>query len=408
MLEEQRTSGVATLQEQELSLIEVTRIILKRKGLIASLALVATVIATGLSFLLPDRFTATATLLPVEKSANNNFAAIASSLGGGLGMFAPAGLMGRGATDKFETILRTRTLTEKVITRHDLMPVIFEKHWDPARKAWKTPKPPTMQAAVQAMKKSVLIESEKKSGVISISYTATDPEMAARISNAYAEELEDYLKSNTLSTVKRNRLFIEEQLDKNVQELNQYESALKNFHLQNKIVSLDAQTQASIKAYADLKARLVSAEVDLKLLQRSSLPGDPKVQLKEQEVAELKLQLSKIENASGDGPTVTFQKAPELGLSQARIERELAVRRKVFELLTQQLEMAKIQEAQEEASFQVLDAAIPPEKKSGPKRAIIVVIALLASTVLGTILAYALEWRNRSNSQPSNSNRVTL
>lgn len=128
--------------------------------------------------------------------------------------------------------------------------------------------------------------------------------------------------------------------------------------------------------------------MELSLLEKSTIDGDPRTNLKRKEVAELKKQLSRFEDGTGAGPIVSFERAPSLGLSYARLTRDLMIREKVFELLTQQYELAKIQEAQEDISFQVLDPAIAPEKKSGPKRTRNVLLALLASTILGVLLTF--------------------
>lgn len=379
----------------ELTLVDIVRIVLQYKTFIGLTVLVITSATGAATFTRPNLYTATATLIPVEKSQSSSFSSLMSSMGGSLGIIAAqAGLGGGGASERFTVVLKSRTLAEKVINNQNLKPVLFASNWDEQTKEWTRPRlsfggepasEPSLQSAVDALWKVTEVSADKKTGVISVSVTTQNPQDAARVANTFTEELDRYLKDNTLSSVKRNRVFIETQLTQAKQEMSSYETALKNFQQKNQLVSLDSQTEAAVRTYSDLKSKMISAEIELKVLQSGSLGEDPRVVLKQQEIAELKRQLGKFEGEA-------FSNAPSLGLSYARLKRELLIREKVFELLTQQYEMAKIQEAQEDISFQVLDPAIAPEKKSGPRRLLTVAIALLASTMLGTAMAFLLEF----------------
>jgi uncharacterized protein involved in exopolysaccharide biosynthesis len=255
-----------------------------------------------------------------------------------------------------------------------------------------------MQEGVEAMKKRVSIAYASKADLVSISVSLQDRELAAAVANTYLEELGGFLNQNALSTAKRNRVFVENQLRLAQSELAEYETAVKNFQEKHKVISLDAQAEASVKAYSDIKARLTAAEIELRVLEQGSIQGSTEVTLKRYEVTELRQQLAKLENDSNSSPIVSFKEAPNLGLTYARLKRDLLVRGKVFELLTQQFEMAKIKEAQEDISFQVLDHAVPPDKKSGPKRLLIIVAAMVGSMVLGSVLALLSEfWRTNTS-----------
>lgn len=385
--------------DDEISLVDLARVLIKHSKLIAAVAIVVTISTGAITLLLPNQYSSTATLLPIEKKSSGNLSSLMDSMGGGLGLIAAQAGIGGGAADKFVTILNSRSLTEKVIESEKLLPILFEDEWDFSSKRWKSPwlnltakrSGPSLQDGVARMKERLSIGKDKKTDVISVGFTAEDPKFAAQIVNAYAANLDHYLKENALSSAKRNRIFIDGQLQKVRGEMEFYETNLRNFQQENKVVALDAQTEASVRTYADLKSKIISAEVELRLLEQGSFDADPRTSLKRQEIAELKRQISKFEEGGESGPIVSFQKAPSLGLNYARLKRELLIRERVFELLTQQFEMAKITEAQDDISFQVLDAAIPSEKKSGPKRSFIVIGSLFASLALGIILAFLVE-----------------
>lgn len=381
--------------QSEIDIIDILRTLLHYRKLASAIALIGTTSSIAISLMLPNTFTATATLMPIEQNNSSKLSMALGSLGGALGMLPSQAGLGVSASDKFVTLLETRTLAESVINNQNLMPTLFKDRWDITNRRWKEDHtvfrnlPPSMQDGVESLKELVTIKTNKQSGVVSISVTSKEADLSARIANAYLGELNTYLLNNSLSASKRNRIFIEEQLRKAQKEMGEYEISLKDFQQKNRVLSLDAQTEASVKTYSDLKAKLMASEVELSLLEKSSLDGDPRSSLKRQEVEELRKQLNKFESGSSSGPIVSFQQAPSLGLSYARLKRELMVREKVFEMLTQQYEMAKIQEAQEDISFQVLDTAVSPERKSGPKRLIIIIIGALTSIVLGAFAALA-------------------
>lgn len=396
------------LNETDIKFIDIIRVIINYKQIIIGITAILTTIASIVSFLSPNVFTATATLLLIDRAPTSNLSTLLGSMGGGLGILSSQAELQTGSSQKFITLLQTRTITEAVITKLNLMPVLFEEQWDEKASRWKAPKfsfdsdkqstAPTMLSAIEKMKSYANFNKGDDKDVILIQFTSKDPHLAAKVANTYVSELEQYLKENALSTSKRNRLFVKEQLEKSQEEMSRYELALKDFQENNKVLSLDSQTEASVKAYSDLQAKLITAEIELSLIAKSSFADDPRTTLKKQEVEELKKQLERLENGSEDGPLVSFQQAPKLGLSYARLKRELMVREKVFALLTQQYEMAKIQESQEDTSFQVLDYAIPPEKKSGPKRTLSILIALFISITVGVFAALVTEfWKhNRS------------
>jgi len=167
------------------------------------------------------------------------------------------------------------------------------------------------------------------------------------------------------------------------------------FQTDKKIVAMDAQTEASIKALAELKALVTAKEVELGVLRQFATPANPDVVRVEDQLRELKKQLAMLEtkgaNPEADG-FPSLSEAPELGLQYIRLKRDAVTQQTVFELLTQQYEMAKIEEAKEDIAFQVIDTAIPPEEKIKPKRKLIVMLAGVVSAFAGIFLVFFLEY----------------
>ena len=158
---------------------------------------------------------------------------------------------------------------------------------------------------------------------------------------------------------------------------------------------MDAQTEASIKALAELKAQITAKEVELGVLKQFATSTNPDVIRIKDELRELKKQLAMLEKKGSNPEADAFpslSEAPELGLQYIRLKRAAVTQQKVFELLTQQYEMAKIEEAKEDIAFQVIDPAIPPEKRIKPKRRLNVMLAGIVSLFAGIFLVFFLEY----------------
>ena len=265
------------------------------------------------------------------------------------------------------------------------MKVLFEDKRD---------EPPTIQDAVRSLTEMTQITDDKK-GLISVSVEYKDPGIAANIANEYTVALQKFLKENALSMAKRNRIFIENQLEKVKAELREAEEAMKRFQTNKKIVAMDAQTEAAIKAFADLRAQITAREVQLGVMKQFSTASNPDVLRLEDELRELKKQLNILES-KGPNPETnawpSLSEAPTIGLEYIRLKRKALTQEKVFELITQQYEIAKIDEAKEDVTFQIIDRAIPPEKRIKPKRKLNVMLAGIVSLFVGVFLVFFLEY----------------
>lgn len=391
----------------DLSAIDMIRIILRHRKLILATIVIGTLTTGLVGILTPNHFTAKATILPIEKQNNANFSALLSSMGGGLGALASqAGISSQGISDRLITIVQSRTITEKVINQNNLLPILFESRWDKKNKQWKrgffgqgSAEPPLLDDALAKMTESLKVGKAKKGDAISIAFESNDPKLSATIVNSYLAQLDTYLKNNVLTTAKKNRILTEEQLGITRVKLDNLERQMMNFQKNNKVVSLSGQAEASVQAHADLKSKLIASEIELNILKKSTIDGDPRTFMKNAEVTELRSQIKRLEENTNPDPAISFRNAPSLGYQFVKLKRELLIQEKLFELLTQQHEIAKIEESRDDMSFQILDPASPPEKKSGPKRAFSLLIALVISTLFGTILAFCVDyWQKHRNS----------
>jgi len=368
-------------REDEINLLDYWRVIRRRWKIIALIFLTSVVTAVIVSLCMTPIYQARTTIMPIESPGGRVSAALR-----GLGSLPfVGGLVPSIGGGKLVTLLNSRTMAEDVIKALDLIKILFEEPQD---------EPPSFQDAVRSLSGITEITDDKK-GLISIAVEYKDPEIAADIANQYTAELQRFLNENALSMAKRNRIFIENQL-KNVKgELREAEEALKGFQTKKKIVAIDAQTDAAIQALAELKTQIMAKEVQLGVIKEFATPSNPDVLGIRDELRELKKQLAMLES-KGSNPEAdaipSLSEAPTLGLQYVRLKRKAVTHQKVFELLTQQYEMAKIDEAKEDITFQVIDRAIPPEKRIKPKRRLNVMLAGVVSLFAGIFLVFFLEY----------------
>jgi tyrosine-protein kinase Etk/Wzc len=347
------------------------------------------IIVAIISFLLPPWYTARTTILPPEKEGS--LLSLSSSLLGGL-IPSPEMSLPFMATpsDILATILRSRAVGEKIIEKEDLKKVYKAK---------------TVDDALKELTSHLKIVVGRE-GVISLEFEDKDKVRASRVANLFVEELDEINRKTNASQAKNTRIFVEERLAQTQKYLTLAEENLKSFKEKNKAIALDEQMKAIIQGAADLKAQLVLDEIQLNVLKRNMSDSHPQVQQLRSKINEIEkqldlLELGNSEKTKGEGKAldVPFSKVPALSLELARLTREEKIQEAVFELLTQQYEQAKIQEAKDTPTIQVLDKASPPERRSRPKRAASVGIAAVASLFLSVIFVFGVEYLKNSKTR---------
>ncbi|MFH0799356.1 MAG: Wzz/FepE/Etk N-terminal domain-containing protein [Pseudomonadota bacterium] len=397
-----------TSHDGEINFLDYWRIIKKRRRMITVIVAVASVLAVVWSLHLPKSYRAEALIIPVPARGGGGASSLSSQFGS-LALLAGVSLPG-GAdeTSKFVTFLNSRTLTENVIGRENLMPVLFENSWDKETGRWKSDDPkkqPNMETAVGIMKGHVAIMDDKKNKSIKISGEFNAPELAARVVNAYLDELQKFINDNAFTMAKRNRLFVEGQLEQNKQELLEAGKEINQFYKGGRISSAEAKVDvpinrgtshvtsgtpggSSVTGGAFLASNDPETETN-----GSGVSGDvPLIGGHEGELDGLLAQKSDLEKKITVAKTVK-DVPQQVYLTYLMLRRELLA--KVNALLTSQYEMAKIEESKEDLAFQVIDKAVPPVKKFKPKRAHICWTAFIASLLGAILLVFFLEYLAR-------------
>jgi uncharacterized protein involved in exopolysaccharide biosynthesis len=241
----------------------------------------------------------------------------------------------------------------------------------------------TLFETQKKLKELVKVTSDKKSGLISIEADDKEPAFAAELANAHVEELRHMLGKLAVTDAQQRRVFYEQQMLKTQEALAQAEAEFRAAKESSGMQVTAVIAEAGVKASAELRAQIAAREVQLQALSRFATPQNPDLQRISSELAAMRAQLSKQEQGSGgnDKATPTQQIA-------VKAYREIKAREAMMAVLTAQYESARVDEAKEGPLVQQVDVATAPERKSKPKRALIVIIATLAGLFLGILLAF--------------------
>ena len=366
----------------------------KRKRLVLGLPLAVAVISTIVVLLLPAKYTAATRILPPQQG-QSSAAMLLSQLGGVLGGIGgiAAGSALRNPAELYVGMLGSRTVADSLIKRFDLLHVYDEDYPSKARKS---------------LEKRTDIKSERN-GIITLEYTDRDPKRAAEIANAYVDELTKLTQTLAVTEASQRRLFFERQLTQERDRLADAEVALKRTQQQTGLIKLDEQGKALIEAIGRLRAQIAAKEVQLAALRTFSNPQNSDYVRSQAELSGMQEQLAKLEKSSAEKPGEVFVPAariPESGLEYVRRLRDVKYHETLFELLAKQLELAKLDEAHEGSLVQVIDRAIPPDRRSSPKRTLIVALAALAAALLAVAWALVQEFFERLGSEAEQGNRL--
>ena len=358
----------------EINLLEYFSVLSKRKRFIGALTVGVFVLSIVGSLLLPDRFAATARVMQGAQD-NSMKVSMMAALPDGLGS-AAGGLFGKSSTDAWVGILESNSVRDGIIKRFGLREAYGKDTIEDTRKE---------------LGGNISVVNTKEDVVV-ITVEDEDPRKAAAMANAFVDELDRINRDAVMTSGKSTRLFVEKRLVETKGELTRIEDGIRAFQMANKALKLDDQSAAIIESFGDLRGRLAAKEVELQVLRSYATDSNPQVQTIRAEIGGLRRQLTDAQEGTLSDTFIPTNRIPDLSLQYARLLRDAKVQETLFELLTQQYELARIQEAKDSPTIQVLDLATVPEKKSGPKRGLIVALATLSALVLTSIWAFIAEY----------------
>jgi len=339
------------MEETEINLLDFWRVLWKNRFLIIGLFFVISIVTLIVSLRLPKIYKATASLLrPTESS--RAIGALGSQ------MLLPLGLAGQStASDVFLAILKSRSVADQVVDRFGLQEIYKSKKKEDAR-------------LMLAKNTTIGISKDK---VIEVSVLDKDPKRAAEIANFYVASLDGLNRTLNITSAGEKKRFIEKRLEETRADLKEAEENLKAYQVSHKIET----DGGAAKTAGGLQGNLIAARVDLEAKKKYATSLNPEIIKAQNQVAALEKAISSL---------------PPLAVESARFIRALEVQKTVYSLLINQYEEAKIEEARDTSTVQVLDWAVTPERKFKPNIRHNLAVSCVLALVLGVFLSFLKEY----------------
>lgn len=365
--------------------------------LIRKIAILAAVLALIVALLTPNTYRSTTRLMPPEDQSGTKanlamMAGMASKASGGgsdLGMLAGDLLGSHTSGDLFVGILHSRTAQENIVDQFDLTSA-YGVPWLHLRVQ--------KDDACKRLELSTETSQERKSGIISISVTDRDPKRAAALADGYVDQLNRLLATVSTSAAGRERQFLERRLLEVKKDLDESVAQLSQFSSKNTTFDPVVQGKATVEAVAALEGELIAAQSQLSGLQTIYTAENMRVRSLQARVTELRRQLDALSGRTEGSsipsldasdsplPFPSLRQLPLLGAKYADLFRRAKIQETVYQVLTQQYEMAKVQEAKEIPTVRVLDHPEVPLRKWGPHRGLLTLMGGVAGLLLGCLL----------------------
>jgi uncharacterized protein involved in exopolysaccharide biosynthesis len=377
-----QNSNSSNGDDDEISLIDLAIALGEEKKTLFAVPLFTTSVAIVVSLIMTPVFTAKTLMMPPQQQQSSAASALAS-------LGALAGLAGGAAGVKspdemYIAFMESESLQNSIIKKMNLQTRYEAK---------------TLTDTRAGLKGAVKITSDKKSGLISIEATDKDPVFAAQLANLYIDELHNLLGRLAVTDAQQRRVFYEDQIKKTQADLVNAESRFRLANEKSGMQMTSILAETSLRANAEMRGQIAAKEIQLQAMSRFETTQNPDVQKLTSEMSALRQQLSKLE--SGSGNTTSAVNPMQQEASQAY--RDIKVQQAMLEVLIKQFEIARVDEAKEGPLVQQVDPATPPERRSKPKRSLIVLVSALGGLFLGVLAAFVRRSIKKAATDPESS-----
>ncbi|HTV57194.1 MAG TPA: Wzz/FepE/Etk N-terminal domain-containing protein [Terriglobia bacterium] len=376
-------------------ILDILIVLSKRLRLIVGVTLGAAIVTAIIVLLMPNKYTAAAVVLPpAGESVSSELLAqlsgsnlLSSLAGGALGI--------KKSGDMYVALFRSRTVEDALIRRFGLMARFHKK---------------TMVDTRTMFEKRSTAVLGVKDGLIRVTFTDRDPKFAADVVNAYVDEFRKHSDSMTVTEASQRRAFFQQQLLEADANLAKAEQAMKTTEQTTGVLQLDSQAKALIESAAILRAQVAAKEVQLQSMRAFVTESNPQYIAVQQQLDALDAQLAKVAGPGANAGAdigVSGTNVPKVGMAYLDALRDVRYYETIDELLAKQFELAKLDEARQGA-VEVSDAAIPPDKKSSPYRALIVVLMTIVAFVACILWVLAANRWEQAKRDPEKSVKIDI
>ena len=384
--------------QDDLTFLDFLLLVAQRKKLVGLVTAVCTALGLIVAFSLPQEYTATVIILPPQgnTSMSSMLASQLSGMNSAMGGVAGNMLGMKNINDMYVSMLKSRSVEDAVIQRFGLQSEYKKTYLADTRKA---------------LEKHAKIDGSTKDGLIRLNFEDRNPNRAAEIANGYVDQFKNLSQHLAITEASQRRVVFEAQLDKTKIDLENADEALKRTQLSTGMVQVDGQARAMIDSAARLRAQIVAKEVQIQAMRSYAGDENPALTQAETELDGLRAQFSKMVGSRGGSTDDVFLpkgQVPEAGLEYVRRLRDVKYYEAIFDILAKQLELARLDEAREGAFIQIVDPAVPPERKSFPKRGLISIAGVAVGFTFGIMLALLQGGLVRMQHNPVTKDKLDL
>jgi len=361
----------------KIPVVELAAAIWQRRRWLAAVTVLGMLAAIGIGFLLPNQYTSIAQIMPPDQQAVSGTSML-SALAGGGGMLSGGSLLSEKTSGQISiSILGSHTAQDDIINRFDLMRVYGCRSRDAAR---------------NILTQQTFIEEDKKTGIVRIAVTGPDRYRARDIAEAYVEELDKLLNAENTSSAHLERIFLEQRLTTLKTNLDIAANKLSQFSSRNATLNPQSQGTSLLDAATRLQSELNTAQGELSGLRAQYSTDNVRVRSVQARIDELQSQLRKMGGVGekvdgtelkGDQWFPSIRELPILGAAYSDLYRQLITQEGIYDTLSKQYELAKVQEAKEIPTIKVLDHPEVPERKIGPHRSTFGIVGALLAGCAG-------------------------
>lgn len=371
---------------EETYLFDILLVLAKSWKYITVVPVVVAIIVLVITLFIPNTYTAKTIIIPSD-SDNSGMGNLMSQLGG-LIAIAGGSVGSKTSGDQYISMLKSISIKDPLVTRFKLMDRYNVKY---------------RVDAYNKLDEIAAISLGKKDGLITISISDEDPKLAAEMANEYVNQLGKLITRLSMNDAGENRNFLQKRLAETKADLTKAEEALRLFQDRNKAISVTDQAKATIEGVAQLRAQLAIQEIQLGTLKRQFTENSQEVKNSKSTINQLRSQITDLEGKNKTSSSIpSVGSVPQLGQEYIRLMREFKIQETVLEMLTKQYEVAKLSEAKDTTSFQVLEPAKTPERKSKPQRGLIVIMSAFATCFLMILIAFIQELNSRMSLESQN------
>jgi tyrosine-protein kinase Etk/Wzc len=388
--------------DDEINLVDFVYPIFKKRKLLIRFCVLVAIAAGIINFLLPKTYQATAIILPTNQdNSSTSLSGLASSL---LGQSGLGGLISLGdsssstSSDVLEAVLKSSDLTADVLNRYDyfIMMGVNKKG---------------ESGSIKETIGSLNITTSKIDPTISISVQSKDPVFASELANSYVNALDIYNQNNSFTSTGNLRKYLEKRVEEANRELDEAQKGLRDFQEKNSAISISDQGQATLKVLAELEAQKVVLEVQKSAKERFYKGSYSELEQLKSQIDALKKNIDQLTYSQetavplkDEGGKINFyiplNSIPGLGFDESKLLLKVKAKIGVITLLTTQLEQAKLDEAKDMPTINVLEWAVPPDRPVKPRIALNIVLSVVVSLFLGIFIVFIIEFIQRMDQDP--------